>query len=286
MSSSSPLVIEETNLSHAWSRAFLHVIDNSGKEISPLLITLTGFNNGIPNEDQAIRYALNNCLKINNEQSVNTVANTIFPASYWRSKNRNKLFDTYLKILPRIKALAPNKNHRGLYFERLIAFGPESNINQLEYIISQYKSRQGVRRSMFQASIFDPAQDHNSTAQLASFKASIFDPAQDHISTAQLAFPCLQHVSFVPQKNSLIMNAFYATQQLFNKAYGNYLGLCSLGDFMAHEMGLSFERMNCFVGVAKMDNIKKKCPTLEELKKVSRQAIIKSDRTEIQPDLI
>jgi len=254
MSNSFPPIIEETNLSHAWSRAFLHVIENSGKEISPLLITLTGFNNGIPNEDQAIRYALDNCLKINNEQSVNTVANTIFPASYWRSKNRNKLFDTYLKILPRIKALAPNKNHRGLYFERLIAFGSESNpINQLEHIISMYKSRPGVRRSMFQASIFDPAQDHN--------------------STAQLAFPCLQHVSFVPQKNSLIMNAFYATQQLFNKAYGNYLGLCRLGDFMAHEMGLSFERMNCFVGVAKMDNIPKKCPTLEELKKLARQAV-------------
>jgi hypothetical protein len=256
MSSSSPLIIEETNLSHAWSRAFLHVIDNPGKEISPLLITLTGFNNGMPNEDQAIRHALDDCLKINSEQSVHTVANTIFPASYWqRSKHdRNKLFDTYLENFPRIQALAPNKNHRGLYFERLIAFGSgPNNGNQLEYIISQYKSRTGVRRSMFQA--------------------SIFDPARDHITTAQLPFPCLQHVSFIPQEKSLILNAFYATQQLFNKAYGNYLGLCRLGDFMAHEMGLRFERMNCFVGVAKMDNIKKKCPTLEELKKVSRHAV-------------
>lgn len=256
MSSSSPLVIEETNLSHAWSRAFLHIIDNPGKEVSPLLITLTGFTNGMPNEDQAIREALDNCLKINSEQSVHTVANTIFPASYWQRSNhdRNKLFDTYLENFPRIQALAPNKNHRGLYFERLIAFGSGSNnINQLEYIISEYKSRSGVRRSMFQA--------------------SIFDPARDHISTAQLAFPCLQHVSFVPQKNNLIMNAFYATQQLFNKAYGNYLGLCRLGDFMAHEMELKFERINCFVGVAKMDNISKKSPTLEELKKVARQAV-------------
>lgn len=256
MSSSSPLVIEETNLSHAWSRAFLHIIDNPGKEVSPLLITLTGFTNGMPNEDQAIREALDNCLKINSEQSVHTVANTIFPASYWQRSNhdRNKLFDTYLENFPRIQALAPNKNHRGLYFERLIAFGYGSNnINQLEYIISEYKSRPGVRRSMFQA--------------------SIFDPARDHISTAQLAFPCLQHVSFVPQKNSLIMNAFYATQQLFNKAYGNYLGLCRLGDFMAHEMELKFERINCFVGVAKMDNIPKNSPTLEQLKKVARQAV-------------
>lgn len=256
MISSLPLIIEETNLSHAWSRAFLHLIDNPGNKVSPLLITLTGFTNGIANEDQAIRDALDNCLKSNSEQSVHTVANTIFPASYWqRSKDdRNKLFDTYLENFPRIKALAPTKNHRGLYFERLIAYGSgPNNGNQLEYIISQYKSNPGFRKSMFQA--------------------SIFDPARDHISAAQIPFPCLQHVSFIPQENSLTLNAFYATQLLFNKAYGNYLGLCRLGDFMAHEMGLSFERMNCFVGVAKIDNISKNSPTLEELKKVARQAV-------------
>jgi len=105
------------------------------------------------------------------------------------------------------------------------------------------------------------------------FQASIFDLARDHVIDPRIPFPCLQHVSFIPQNKSLIMNAFYATQLLFNKAYGNYLGLCKLGDFMAHEMGLTFERMNCFVGVAKMDNIPKKCPTLEELKKVARQAV-------------
>jgi thymidylate synthase len=215
------------------------------------LITLTGFTNGMPNEDQAIRDALDNCLKINNEQSVHTVANTIFPASYWqRSKHdRNKLFDTYLENFPRIQALAPKKNKRGLYFERLSVYrsGP-NNGHQLEYIISQYKSRTGVRRSMSQA--------------------SIFYPARDHVIAPRIPFPCLQHVSFIPQNKSFIMNAFYATQLLFNKAYGNYLGWCRLGDFMAHEMGLSFDRMNCFVGIAKMDNFNKNSHTIEALKKL------------------
>lgn len=87
------------------------------------------------------------------------------------------------------------------------------------------------------------------------FQASIFDPGRDHVRNAQLSFPCLQHVSFVPQGETLTLNAFYATQQLLNKAYGNYLGLCRLGNFMADEMGLTFSRMNCFVGVAKLENI-------------------------------
>jgi hypothetical protein len=256
MSNSAPPLIEEKNLSHAWVRAFLHIIDNPGKEISPLIVSITGFTNGIPEEDKDIREALDNCLTTNDKQKVHTVANTIFPHRVWkRSKDRrNRFFERYLKILPRIKSVEPYKNRRGLYFERLIAFGsgPHDG-NQLEHIISEYESRPGVRRTMFQA--------------------SIFDPGRDHVRDAQLPFPCLQHVSFVPQGNSLTLNAFYATQQIFEKAYGNYLGLCRLGDFIAHEMGLTFGRMNCFVGVAKLDTIGKTSATLTPLIQAARNAL-------------
>jgi len=260
MSNSSPLLIDENNLSHAWAKAFLHIIDNPGKEISPLVVSITGFNDGIPNEDIDIRQSLDKCLADNDEQKIHTVANTIFPDSLWRRSKyqRHELFERYLNFLPRAKAIkhCKKKNSRGLYFERLIAFdsdNPPKINNQLEFIISEYQKRKGVRRSMFQA--------------------SIFDPRRDHVSDAQLPFPCLQHVSFVPQGKTLTMNAFYATQQLFNKAYGNYLGLCRLGDFMAHEMELTFSRMNCFVGVAKLDNITKTSDTLAPVKEACREAL-------------
>jgi len=112
------------------------------------------------------------------------------------------------------------------------------------------------------------------------FQASIFDPGRDHDGIAQLPFPCLQHVSFVPQGETLTLNAFYATQQLLNKAYGNYLGLCRLGNFMAHEMGLTFSKMNCFIGVAKLDHIgkkkdiPKKSPILTPVIEVCREVIL------------
>lgn len=259
MNNTRPLLIEETNLSRAWARAFMHIIDNPGKEISPLLVTLTGLTNGLPEEEPAIREALDDCLSSKEKQKVHTVANTIFPSSTWkRSKGDRKiLFEKYLKTLPRYKKRERNKNRRGIYFERLIAFGsgPE-NGNQLEYIISKYKLNPSYRRSMFQA--------------------SIFDPERDHVSSAQLAFPCLQHVSFVPQnkEKTLTLNAFYATQQIFEKAYGNYLGLCRLGDFMAGEMGLTLGRMNCFVGVAKLDTITKSDDNLASLTNVARQVLL------------
>ncbi len=260
MSNSLPRLFKQTNLSHAWAEAFLHIIDNSGKEISPLVVSITDFNDGIPNEDIDIRQSLDQCLVDNGDQKIHTVANTIFPDSLWRRSKcqRHELFERYLKFLPRAKAIkhCKHKNSRGLYFERLIAFGSgPCKGNQLEFIISEYQKRKGVRRSMFQA--------------------SVFDPGRDHVRSAQLPFPCLQHVSFVPQgeTQTLTMNAFYATQQLFNKAYGNYLGLCRLGNFMAKEMGLTFNRMNCFVGVAKLDNITKTSDTLAPVKEACLKAL-------------
>lgn len=237
MKSKAPNLIEDTNLSHAWGKAFLKIINNYGEEISPLVITLTGFNNGFIDEDKSIVKALDNCLSAHNKKTVSKVSETIFPSSMWElfKDNRQEFFNNYIHNLPNIKAVEP-KYRPCLYFERLIAFSCEAhNGNQLEHIISEYKSRPRVRRSMFQA--------------------SIFDPARDHVRNAQLRFPCLGHISFVPNNDdkTLVLNAFYATQQIFSKGYGNYLGLCNLGHFMALEMGLTFERMNCFVGVAKMD---------------------------------
>lgn len=263
MISSAPLLIKETNLSYAWGRVFLHIIDNTGTEISPLVITLTGFKNGSYQEDSTIVKALDECLLTHNKKEVSKVYETIFPASMWElfKDNRQELFSNYIDDLPNIKAVE-NKYRPCLYFERLIAFGSgPHNGNQLEHIISEYTSRPRVRKSMFQA--------------------SIFDPARDHVRNAQLGFPCLGHISFVPNNKdkTLVLNAFYATQQILSKAYGNYLGLCRLGDFMAREMGLKFERMNCFVGVAKLDEkingkkIGKTSPVITPLKEAVRKAL-------------
>lgn len=263
MISNAPLLIEGTNLSHAWGRVLLHLFDNRCKEISPLVISLTGFKNGVPDEDAAIIEALDECLSTHNEKEVDKVAQTIFPTYMWKifKDNRQELFDNYIKDIPNIRS-AEKPKRPCLYFERLIAFGSgPHNGNQLEHIISEYNSvynsdtnpRKGVRRSMFQASIFDPARDHK--------------------SDQYLHFPCLGHISFVPNNKdkTLVLNAFYATQKILEKSYGNYLGLCRLGNFMAHEMGLEFERMNCFVGVAKLDTVPKK--DLKTLVKQVRQSL-------------
>ena len=228
--------IEDICLSKAWYRALNLVSARGTTEMTPLIVSITGFDDGgNVQEDLLIRDVLNNFLIKNKLQGVETVANTIFPSSLWNPKNnRSELFKRYKKIFPRLKKLS-SKNKKGLYFDRMIQNGSQGHPNQLEFIINQYRSRNGVRRSMLQVAIFDPKEDHS--------------PA------AQMGFPCLQHITFAPSSDGkmLSINALYATQYTIERAYGNYLGLCNLGKFVAKELNIKLKRMTCFTGIAIKD---------------------------------
>lgn len=255
--SAGPLLISDSNLSRAWARAFLHVIDHPGTEISPLVLSVTGFDeHGSASEDLNVRRLLDELLLEKGFRDVEDVAFTIFPERLWRLArgDRARLFTIYKDAFPRYQAMNKKDNKRGLYFERLISFGRGPlNGNQLEWILSQFHSRDHVRRSMFQA--------------------STFDPARDHVPDAQLQFPCMQHVSFDPTSDGLIVTAFYATQQLFVKAYGNYVGIAQLGAFMAQQMGMKLLRMNVTIGIAKLEKIPKTDPSLNQLLAAARACV-------------
>ena len=54
-------------------------------------------------------------------------------------------------------------------------------------------------------------------------------------------------------RKTLSLNAFYAMQLLYVKAYGNWLGLMRLGSFVASQTGLRFDKLNCVTGIQKMN---------------------------------
>ena len=263
-----PTVVSDTDLSRAWAKIFLRILDGRGSEISPLVLSLTGFDDrGQPSEMGPVRHALDQVLTQKRKISIEDVAYTIFPERLWQiaRRDRTRLFELYKGVYPRYMAMNRRANGRGLYFERLTMFGGHApcNGNQLEWILSQYSSRSGIRDSMFQA--------------------AVFDPARDHIANARVGFPCLQHVSFVPSADGLVVNAFYATQYVFDKAYGNYLGLAQLGAFMAHEMGLRLARLNVTVGVAKIDGISKSDAILKPVIEAARAALLTHSTLAAQP---
>lgn len=255
MSSAPPVLISASNLSVAWSRVLLHVVDQRGPtEIEPLVVSIGGLAaaDNVP-EVAAVRAALDNALHSNDEFSVDTVANTIFPRSVWRRSggDRQAFFRTYRESLPRYAALE-RLNRNGTYFSRLVAFDTDARTgqrlphpggeipqdgNQIENIIRTL-AEERIRRD-------------------SALQASIFDPSRDHSAAAYQSFPCMQHMTFLrtPDRQSLVLNAFYATQQIVRKAYGNFLGLCRLGQFVASEAGLVFDRLNVYVGSEKLGGL-------------------------------
>jgi len=217
-------IINEENLSVAWAKTFLEAVEKHRRDLSPLFLTVHGFDSGVVKEDSVIREALelDRCI------DCNTVANTIFPRSLWNpNKSRKQLFERYIKILPWVRKCPANRY--GVYFERLIAFEKDGkNVNQLEHIIQTY--RQGNHRP-------------------SALQAIIFDPLKDHTNQRQRGFPCLQSIAFsLIGKDGLSIIGFYPHQHLLKRAYGNYLGLCRLGEFMAHEFRRELVEMNCVVG--------------------------------------
>ena len=229
--------IKEDNLSIAWAKAFLATMGHP--EISPMTITVTGLSNESIPECCEIRNTLENSLKEHSFWSCHTVANTIFPKSFWNpQRDANFLFGRYKRCRQQIRKCP--SNHNGVYFDRLTAYGIDYGkpVNQLEYIIKTYKEKRNHRRS--------------------ALHASVLDPKCDEKHQRQRGFPCLQQVGFVPvDKNFLNVVGFYPMEYIYDRGYGNYLGLCRLGQFMALEMGLSLRQMTCFVGVGRYGNSQK-----------------------------
>lgn len=250
-------VVPGGNLSVVWARAFLRVFDATGGELAhPLLLSVTEFNNlGEPVEIPAIRDALDETIdainKVGNKrkiQGVSATASTIFPHMSWSPRSTRpaaELFDHYRdKVYPRLKKLCSLNTH-GTYFLRMIdcpSCRPDgTRVNQLGSIIEWWKR--------------DRAQGKRT--RRSAMQVSIYDPPRDHTGSGQGGFPCLQQVSFGWSDRGLVLSAYYPTEWILDRGYGNYLGLCQLGAFMAHEMELPLDRVNIFVALPERGSVSK-----------------------------
>lgn len=234
----SPL-ITSPDLAIAWGRALAKLANPGTEEIAPLVVVVAGFEGGFPTEHRLIVQELE--AAFNKAKAAkptlcapDTTANSIFPENLWlrhRAAGRQTLFDQYIKILPRLQK-RDRRNHKGTYFSRLIHYG-DSGVNQLSHVLETWNTG-NHRRSALQT--------------------VIFDPTKDHTRQPFLGFPCLDYVTFTPntQEKTLSITALYAEQYLFDRGYGNYLGLCRLGRFVAEQMGLQFAQLTCIASCAKL----------------------------------
>jgi hypothetical protein len=229
------------SVSHAWIGAFSALMQPGVSSIEPLVVTVSGTDaTALLHEHFDVASLINAELRAGYGAEVRrtgrqpkhppltvlTTANTIFPDSLWApGLSRHAFYAKYMRMLPRLKQ--DSRNRRGIYFERMINYGrgPEGG-NQLEHIFRAFEKK--VRRT-------------------SAYQVSIADPLTDLTKTPFLGFPCLQQIAVHPSERSgtLSLTGFYGTQYLFERGYGNLLGLCRLGRFLAYEMGLRLTRMTC-----------------------------------------
>jgi thymidylate synthase len=224
------------HLSIAWAEVFLKLMDRGVEELTDVMVTVTEFDEqGVAKEITAIRRRLDQELAVQREHHCHTVANTIFPQNQWNAAAKDgakRLYERYTRIWPSIAKCGANR--QGVYFQRLIAYAPKDYtgepVNQLQHVIDTY---------------------HRGNHRRSALQASVFDPTRDHSHSRRLGFPCLQQVAFTRvEKNGLRITGFYPMQYAFERAYGNYVGLCRLGRFMATQMGSSLTEMQCIATVA------------------------------------
>lgn len=237
MSAGSPELFGSPNLSLAWMHAFDYVMQVSDAKLRPTVVTIAGFDGPHPQEVVAVREAVDAELESRCESlSCERIAFTIFPNEFWNpNKPASDLFEFYRKAYPRLIARAKKANSawgRGTYFHRLIAPYGDYEKNQLEHVISRWNA--GCH--------------HGMVTQLSCREVSA-----DQNNSTRPGFPCLQQIGLSSSRGSdgnyeLWLNAFYPLQHMVMRAYGNYLGLCRLGVFLAHYMdSCRFAGLNCFV---------------------------------------
>ncbi len=223
-------LIEAADLSTAWIEAVRHLGTQPNRQAWDLVVAITNSEAERP----GIRAHLESLLAERRLQSVSTVANTVFPASLWRtSRSRNALYERYERILPKLRHC--RGNGKGMYFERLISWPPKSTTtwNQLEAVIQRLQSElvhPNTKRFVYDLALFSPAHD-----------------------AYPVGFPCLTYVNLKLRGRQLCMLAHYRNHYFLERAYGNYVGLAGLQGFIASAAGIGRGELVCVSAHATLD---------------------------------
>jgi hypothetical protein len=235
-------LIEREGLSEAWTAAMELMLRRDGKGIN----LNVAYQADVPDEPRVtefvdefiekrhVRHSDGNLL------TVGTVANTIFPRALYHphlgDEAASRLYENYglsMRIHRR------RKGDKETYFNRLVAYpvgsaadagdkrlNTDGTWNQLDYYVARLRRQ---RETLHLSSSYELGVSHPVDAELR-----VQAPFKDKRMTS---FPCLSHISLTLVNDRVHMNATYRNQAFITRAYGNYIGLAALLQFIATEAG-------------------------------------------------
>lgn len=250
----------------AWLETFRAVTDLGGQAVN---VTTTVTNPASP-EIPELRAVLDEHLVARRGgrgpiQTVNTVANTIFPSALYADpgvtwsgddpngeaaldRSADRLVTRYRRNLPLLQR-AHAGNNRGTYFGRLVAWDtPDGPINQLGDRIRSFRELRRRNYSQWNANelaIGREAEDFHEPLGAAGMDVY---QVEDHSHFLSRGFPCLVHIDLTLFEKKIHMLAVYRHQTLITKAYGNLVGLARLQRFLAQQTGYGLGELTMQAG--------------------------------------
>jgi hypothetical protein len=202
----------------AWREAVRHVDAQPGHAAYNVIIDVADPTVNASRQDP--RIAVVDDFLSGGGKSVETVANTIFPAGLYYRHGAPAFFDVFReKVLKKVRR---NERWSGYYFERMMDYPVLAGEppNQLWDIVERMRNVQVRALNKFELSLFDPVRD---------------------VDNSPYGGQCLSFMSFkiVPgAERTLILTAMYRNHFYIEKLLGNLIGLGRLMTFVGREAGL------------------------------------------------
>lgn len=241
-----------STISDAWRATVLGIDRTTDRK---LFHTVTRVEHPAAPEDSDLRASLDALLAQRTQSTVETVANTLFPAAMAdRTKNMNELAQRYRNLYPTIRKF-PHNSH-GTYFGRMVSYpSPSDGLDQLTALVTRLHQQLETKANMstpYEMTIESPSDDEDTAATDSGAGLGVA-----HTHTAGegrlRAFPCMSLLSFQTDARRLHAFAHYRYEYLIEKGYGNYLGISRLQQFIAEELGLEVGVLTISTGRAHVD---------------------------------
>jgi hypothetical protein len=131
---------------------------------------------------------------------------------------------------------------KGNYFHRLVSWpSSEERLNQLEALVLKLTNEikaTSPKSSRYEVGIEHPEFDVVTSGGDVRVQSPVHDKNP-------MGFPCLSHLSFTLVDGELHLTALYRNQHFIARAYGNYVGLARLVEFVADESGCTPGEILC-----------------------------------------
>jgi len=196
---------------------------------------------------RGIEAAVDAFLRAHDCQPVHTVAETIFPATEYRTGGLAKVYDYARTIYPEIRHVQANCH--GTYALRLVErrCSDGSTVVPLELLIEKLRSQlklAGPQRAVYECDL-----------GLAPLELKLYETESD--SRNVRGGQCLSHVSLkLGPDRELYLTALYRYQYFVQKALGNFKGLARLQACIAREVGIPVGPLVCHATLAVLETQK------------------------------